>query len=143
MLPKFQRVVSIPDVAQREAWLSRNPRIRFLHAGLHGQRHSRGPRIFDEGVYNYDRSGQTALTISTPIVTALSRLFGTDTGFLTDYDVKEEYRQLELAGLSFHDVLAMLTTSPAPHRQHVGERQREHSLPRRVPDCQQGNQDRT
>ncbi len=40
-------------------------------------------------------------------------LFGTDTGFLTDYDVKEEYRQLELAGLSFHDVLAMLTTSPA------------------------------
>jgi imidazolonepropionase-like amidohydrolase len=40
-------------------------------------------------------------------------LFGTDTGFLTDYDVKEEYRQLGLAGLSFHDVLAMLTTSPA------------------------------
>jgi imidazolonepropionase-like amidohydrolase len=40
-------------------------------------------------------------------------LFGTDTGFLTDYDVKEEYRQLELAGLSFHDVLAMLTISPA------------------------------
>lgn len=40
-------------------------------------------------------------------------LFGTDTGFLTDYDVKEEYRQLGLAGLSFHDVLAMLTTAPA------------------------------
>ena len=28
-------------------------------------------------------------------------LFGTDTGFLTDYDMSEEYRQLELAGLSF------------------------------------------
>jgi imidazolonepropionase-like amidohydrolase len=40
-------------------------------------------------------------------------LFGTDTGFLTDYDVKEEYRQLGLAGLSFNDVLAMLTTAPA------------------------------
>jgi imidazolonepropionase-like amidohydrolase len=40
-------------------------------------------------------------------------LFGTDTGFLTDYDVKEEYLQLGLAGLSFHDVLAMLTTAPA------------------------------
>jgi imidazolonepropionase-like amidohydrolase len=40
-------------------------------------------------------------------------LFGTDTGFLTDYDVKEEYRQLGLAGLSFQDVLAMLTTAPA------------------------------
>ena len=40
-------------------------------------------------------------------------LFGTDTGFLTDYDVKEEYRQLGMAGLSFQDVLAMLTTAPA------------------------------
>ncbi|WP_353070878.1 amidohydrolase family protein [Tunturiibacter gelidoferens] len=40
-------------------------------------------------------------------------LFGTDTGFLTDYDVKEEYRQLALAGLSYRDVLGMLTTAPA------------------------------
>jgi imidazolonepropionase-like amidohydrolase len=40
-------------------------------------------------------------------------MFGTDTGFLTDYDVTEEYRQLSLAGLSFRDVLAMLTTAPA------------------------------
>jgi len=40
-------------------------------------------------------------------------LFGTDTGFLTDYDVSEEYRQLELAALSFRDVLSMLTTNPA------------------------------
>jgi imidazolonepropionase-like amidohydrolase len=40
-------------------------------------------------------------------------LFGTDTGFLTDYDISEEYRQLALAGLSWQDVLAMLTTTPA------------------------------
>ena len=40
-------------------------------------------------------------------------MFGTDTGFLTDYDVKEEYHQLALAGLSYWDVLAMLTTAPA------------------------------
>jgi imidazolonepropionase-like amidohydrolase len=40
-------------------------------------------------------------------------MFGTDTGFLTDYDVKEEYHQLALAGLSYRDVLAMLTTTPA------------------------------
>jgi hypothetical protein len=33
-------------------------------------------------------------------------LFGTDTGFLTDYDVTEEYHQLALANLSFQDVLA-------------------------------------
>jgi imidazolonepropionase-like amidohydrolase len=40
-------------------------------------------------------------------------MFGTDTGFLTDYSVAEEYRQLALAGLSFREVLAMLTTAPA------------------------------
>ncbi|WP_018974539.1 amidohydrolase family protein [Rudaea cellulosilytica] len=40
-------------------------------------------------------------------------MFGTDTGFLIDYDVGEEYRQLELAGFSPKDVLAMLTTVPA------------------------------
>ncbi len=39
-------------------------------------------------------------------------MFGTDTGFLTDYDLTEEYRQLSLAGLSFEKVLAMLTTAP-------------------------------
>jgi imidazolonepropionase-like amidohydrolase len=39
-------------------------------------------------------------------------LFGTDTGFVTNYDLTEEYRQLALAGLSFEKVLAMLTTAP-------------------------------
>lgn len=39
-------------------------------------------------------------------------IFGTDTGFLTDYNLSEEYRQLALAGLSFQKVLAMLTTAP-------------------------------
>ena len=45
-------------------------------------------------------------------------MFGTDTGFLTDYDLTEEYRQLYLAGLTYRDILAMLTTSPA-QRFHV------------------------
>ena len=40
-------------------------------------------------------------------------VFGTDTGFLTDYDVAEEYRQLSQAGLSADEILAMLTTTPA------------------------------
>lgn len=40
-------------------------------------------------------------------------LFGTDVGFLTDYDVSEEFRQLQLSGLSFRDVLSMLTAGPA------------------------------
>ncbi|HEY4079295.1 MAG TPA: amidohydrolase family protein [Burkholderiaceae bacterium] len=40
-------------------------------------------------------------------------VFGTDTGFLTDYDVSEEFRQLALTGLNADDILAMLTTAPA------------------------------
>ena len=40
-------------------------------------------------------------------------VFGTDTGFLTDYDVSEEFRQLAAAGLRPDDILAMLTTTPA------------------------------
>jgi imidazolonepropionase-like amidohydrolase len=40
-------------------------------------------------------------------------MFGTDTGFLTDYDMGEEYRQLALAGLGFRQILTMLTTAPA------------------------------
>ncbi len=52
-------------------------------------------------------------------------LFGTDTGFVTDYDMAEEYRQLSLAGLTYRDVLAMLTTAPAArfkvadHKGHI------------------------
>ena len=40
-------------------------------------------------------------------------VFGTDTGFLADADVSEEFRQLSLAGLAADDILAMLTTAPA------------------------------
>lgn len=39
-------------------------------------------------------------------------VYGTDTGFLVDYDQSEEFRQLSRAGFSFRDVLAMLTTAP-------------------------------
>jgi len=51
-------------------------------------------------------------------------VYGTDTGFLPDYEQGEEFRQLALAGFSFRDVLAMLTTAPAElfHRsQHEGK----------------------
>jgi imidazolonepropionase-like amidohydrolase len=40
-------------------------------------------------------------------------VYGTDTGFLPDYDQGEEFRQLTQAGFGFRDVLAMLTTAPA------------------------------
>jgi imidazolonepropionase-like amidohydrolase len=51
-------------------------------------------------------------------------LFGTDTGYLTDYDVSEEYRQLQRSGLTFRDVLSMLTVNPAKEfhlESHVGQ----------------------
>jgi imidazolonepropionase-like amidohydrolase len=40
-------------------------------------------------------------------------IYGTDTGFLPDYDQAEEFRQLAQSGLSFRDILAMLTTAPS------------------------------
>ena len=40
-------------------------------------------------------------------------VYGTDTGFLTDYDQGEEFGDLMEAGFGFRDVLAMLTTAPA------------------------------
>jgi imidazolonepropionase-like amidohydrolase len=47
-------------------------------------------------------------------------VYGTDTGFLPDYDQGEEFRQLTQAGFDFRQVLAMLTTSPVElfHRSH-------------------------
>lgn len=40
-------------------------------------------------------------------------LFGTDTGYLKDYDPTREYDQMHKAGLTWRDVLASLTTNPA------------------------------
>jgi imidazolonepropionase-like amidohydrolase len=40
-------------------------------------------------------------------------IFGTDTGYLTDYDVSEEFRQLGQTGLNVKEILRMLTENPA------------------------------
>jgi imidazolonepropionase-like amidohydrolase len=40
-------------------------------------------------------------------------LFGTDLGYVTDYDPTEEYQQMERANMRFPDILASLTTAPA------------------------------
>jgi imidazolonepropionase-like amidohydrolase len=40
-------------------------------------------------------------------------MFGTDTGYLSDYDVGEEFRQLGKTGLGTADILRMLTENPA------------------------------
>ncbi|HYJ45617.1 MAG TPA: amidohydrolase family protein [Pyrinomonadaceae bacterium] len=40
-------------------------------------------------------------------------LFGTDVGYIKDYDTAEEYEQMARAGMSYTDILASLTTNPA------------------------------
>jgi imidazolonepropionase-like amidohydrolase len=40
-------------------------------------------------------------------------LFGTDVGYMTDYDPTEEYLMMERAGMNFTQILAALTTNPA------------------------------
>jgi imidazolonepropionase-like amidohydrolase len=40
-------------------------------------------------------------------------MFGTDTGYLTDYDVGEEFQQLAKMGLDTVEILRMLTENPA------------------------------
>jgi len=40
-------------------------------------------------------------------------LFGTDVGFITDYDPAEEFKLMDRAGLTFPQILSALTTTPA------------------------------
>ena len=40
-------------------------------------------------------------------------LFGTDVGYMSDFDPTAEYRLMQEAGLSFEQILASLTTAPA------------------------------
>jgi imidazolonepropionase-like amidohydrolase len=40
-------------------------------------------------------------------------LFGTDVGYMTEYDPTDEYRYMQRAGMSFRQILASLTTTPA------------------------------
>lgn len=40
-------------------------------------------------------------------------LFGTDVGFITDYDPTDEYLLMEKAGMDFSHVLESLTSAPA------------------------------
>ena len=40
-------------------------------------------------------------------------VFGTDLGFITDYDPSEEYLLMTRAGMNFRQILASLTVNPA------------------------------
>jgi imidazolonepropionase-like amidohydrolase len=43
-------------------------------------------------------------------------LFGTDVGYMTDFDTLEEFQKMAEAGMGFRDILASLTTAPAAQR---------------------------
>jgi imidazolonepropionase-like amidohydrolase len=40
-------------------------------------------------------------------------LFGTDVGYIEQFDTSEEFKWMSRAGMSFHEILASLTTNPA------------------------------
>jgi imidazolonepropionase-like amidohydrolase len=49
-------------------------------------------------------------------------LFGTDVGYMTDYDPSDEYVYMRRAGMSFRQILAALTTAPARRFSSRGDR---------------------
>jgi imidazolonepropionase-like amidohydrolase len=51
-------------------------------------------------------------------------LFGTDVGYLPDYDPVREYELMEAAGLTWRQILASLTTDPAKRFNESGRRGR-------------------
>lgn len=51
-------------------------------------------------------------------------LFGTDVGYLTDYDPTEEYTLMAAAGFSWREILTSLTTNPASKFGEAGRRGR-------------------
>jgi imidazolonepropionase-like amidohydrolase len=51
-------------------------------------------------------------------------LFGTDVGYLTDYDPREEYVLMSGAGLDWRQILASLTTAPSERFGELGRRGR-------------------
>ena len=46
-------------------------------------------------------------------------LFGTDVGYIDDYDTEEEFALMSKAGINFQDILASLTTAPAARFSHA------------------------
>jgi imidazolonepropionase-like amidohydrolase len=51
-------------------------------------------------------------------------VFGTDAGFLPDYDPTDEFIQMSRAGLTWQQILASLTTNPASRFDEAGRRGR-------------------
>jgi len=74
--------------------------------------------------YEMKRAGRSADRIDRILATGIAQtrafvqlggelLFGTDVGYMTDFDPSEEFVYLQRAGLGTAQILAMLTTAPA------------------------------
>jgi len=74
--------------------------------------------------YELERAGLPAEAVASRIRAAQDQvrsfaalegqlLFGTDVGYMRDFDPSDEYRFLAEAGLGFREIHAMLTTAPA------------------------------
>ena len=69
------------------------------------------------GVQQFQNAGVSQLK---EFVTAGGEvLFGTDVGYMRDYDTREEFEMMARAGMDFDGILAALTTNPA--QRFVGE----------------------
>jgi imidazolonepropionase-like amidohydrolase len=95
---------SLP-VRMREAGMALIPTLKLWR--YEAQRLGRAPAIAEGARVN------AAAQVKAFTDAGGQLLFGTDVGYMTDYDPTDEYVLLERAGLSFQQILAALTTEPA------------------------------
>jgi imidazolonepropionase-like amidohydrolase len=101
----------------------RGPWDRSLPRRMHERRMGMAPTL-KLWSYELGRQGVPPAVIERALATAVEQvrafaelggqvLFGTDVGYMTDYDPTDEYVSLQRAGLSAAQILATLTTAPA------------------------------
>jgi imidazolonepropionase-like amidohydrolase len=101
----------------------RGPWDRTLPRRMHERRMGMAPTL-KLWPYELGRQGLPPAAIERVLATAEAQvrafaelggqvLFGTDVGYMTDYDPTDEYVFLQRAGLSAAQILAALTTAPA------------------------------
>jgi imidazolonepropionase-like amidohydrolase len=89
--------------AMKEKKVALIPTLKLWKYELRHDRTSARDRFVETGV------GQLRAWLATGGVV----LFGTDVGYMNDYDPSDEYALMARAGMSFRQILAALTTAPA------------------------------
>jgi imidazolonepropionase-like amidohydrolase len=89
----------------REAKVALTPTLKLWRWEL--KRHG----VPEQGIQSYVQRGVTQLRDYHAAGGEV--LFGTDVGYMQDFDTTEEFALMASAGLDFHDLLATLTTHPA------------------------------